>query len=435
MKRACDTKKIPFLHFFILVFLLFGFHFYSQASNLCQQQIDQNVQTTKDFKGVILDSKTKNPLAYVDINILGTNISTISNNEGEFLLKVPINNLDKTVMVSILGYEKKEIPLSKFKKENTKILLDVSLTELSNINVYGAKDAEALVRATLSRKNENYYNKNTVMTAFYRETIKKRNRNASLSEAIVQINKQPYSNSRHDDVILLKSRKNTNYSRLDTLALKLQGGPFGPLYTDMVKYPEYIFDKSNLNKYTFSLDKSTQINNRPVYVVDFKQSIDNKEPLYYGKLYIDSETLALTSAVFNLNVEDKTLSSEMFVRKKPGKVKVYPTEASYRVDYRTRNGKWHYGHGNIQLTFKVNWKNKLFNSVYTLNSELAVTDWKISDEADYQGQKLRPNVILTEKTSGFADPEFWGEYNIIEPEKSIENAIKKINKKLKREDS
>ena len=38
-------------------------------------------------------------------------------------------------------------------------------------------------------------------------------------------------------------------------------------------------------------------------------------------------------------------------------------------------------------------------------------------------------------TAGFADPEFWGEYNIIEPEKSIETAIKKINKKLERAES
>ena len=34
------------------------------------------------------------------------------------------------------------------------------------------------------------------------------------------------------------------------------------------------------------------------------------------------------------------------------------------------------------------------------------------------------------KASGFSDPNFWGAYNIIEPEKSIESAIKKISKQL-----
>ncbi len=432
MKNKRLYKNTPFIQIALLLFLFTAFTFNIQANNLYQEQVNQTIQTPSEFKGQILDGKTKKPLAYVDINVLGTNIGTITNNEGEFLLKVPNYYLDKKVVISLLGYKKREIPLSEFKNEDFIILLNESVTELDFISVYGSKDAVALVRATLNRKNNNYYNKNTVMTAFYRETIKKRNRNASLSEAIVQINKQPYSNSKHDDVTLLKSRKNTNYSRLDTIALKLQGGPFSTLYTDMVKYPEYIFNTANLSDYVFSFDTSTQINNRPVYVVNFKQSIDNKKPLYYGKLYIDSETLALTSAVYNLNVENKSLASEMFVRKKPRKVRVYPTEASYRVDYRTRNGKWHYGYGNIQLTFKVNWKNKLFNNVYTLNSEMAVTDWKISDEVSTKGEKLKPNVILTDKASGFADPEFWGEYNIIEPEKSIEAAIKKINRKLER---
>jgi hypothetical protein len=35
-----------------------------------------------------------------------------------------------------------------------------------------------------------------------------------------------------------------------------------------------------------------------------------------------------------------------------------------------------------------------------------------------------------EEVSGFADPEFWGEYNVIEPEKPIEQAIRKIQRKM-----
>ena len=75
---------------------------------------------------------------------------------------------------------------------------------------------------------------------------------------------------------------------------------------------------------------------------------------------MDAETLALTSALFNLNVSNKELSSRMYIRKKPKKVDVYPTQATYRVNYRTQNGKWHYAYSNILLSFKVNWKGKLF---------------------------------------------------------------------------
>jgi hypothetical protein len=206
------------------------------------------------------------------------------------------------------------------------------------------------------------------------------------------------------------------------------------LYTDIIKYPEYIFTSEDIPLYNFSFDTSTQINDNLIYVINFKQKPGIVEPMYYGKLYIDSKTLALTNAVYSLNVENKELSSKMYVKKKPRRVDVYPTEATYRVNYRSHNGKWQYAYSNILLTFKVNWKGKLFNSVYTLSSEMAITDWEINNTAmtRIKEQNIKPTTILTDETSGFSDPEFWGEYNIIEPEKSIESAIEKIRKQLKR---
>ncbi|HLT52097.1 MAG TPA: hypothetical protein VKZ93_09060, partial [Arenibacter sp.] len=49
--------------------------------------------------------------------------------------------------------------------------------------------------------------------------------------------------------------------------------------------------------------------------------------------------------------------------------------------------------------------------------------------------RLKTSVILGDEAIGFSDPDFWGEYNIIEPEKSIESAIKKIQRQLKRSGS
>ncbi|MFI1771422.1 carboxypeptidase-like regulatory domain-containing protein [Thalassobellus citreus] len=393
----------------------------------------QTIDSFTEIKGKVIDSKTNDPLIFTDLVIKDSNISTISNTDGEFVLKIPITLNNDILTISRLGYQKEEILISTL-KSNQKIKLTQAVTELTPISIATYTDAKALLKETLKNKSSNYNNNNALMTAFYRETIKKRRKNASLSEAVVQIHKSPYGSVKRDGIELIKSRKKTDYTKLDTLAIKLQGGPFSNLYTDIIKYPEYIFDKEDIDLYDFSFDTSTQINKNMVYVVNFKQKLGVTTPLYYGKLYIDSETLALTNAVYSLNVENKELSSRMYIRKKPRKVDVYPTQATYRVNYRTQNGKWHYAYSNILLTFKVNWKGKLFNSIYTLNSEMAITDWKTNDTkfARIRENIIRPTTILTDETSGFSDPEFWGEYNIIEPEKSIESAIKKIQKKLKR---
>ncbi len=397
-----------------------------------QKQTQQSKIEYAEYSGVVVDSQSGNPLVFASLTVDNTNISTITNAEGEFLLKVPETIKDATITVSFLGYHRKTIALSELKESNNRIALDATVTKLSEIHINLPKDAKTLVLKALSKKSENNLNEHVLMTAFYRETIKKRRKNVSLAEAIVNVYKQPYSSLKRDYIKLYKARKSTDYSKLDTVALKLQGGPFNTLYVDMMKYPEYMFTPENINQYAFSFAPSTTIGERPVYVIAFKQRDDIIEPLYYGKLFIDYKTLALTSAVYNLNVKNKELSEKLFVKRKPKDVKVYPTKASYRVDYREKGGKWYYGYSNVQLTFKVNRKGKLFNSVYSLTSEMAITDWEIDtlNEKVKHKDRLRPSIIISDEASGFSDPEFWGAYNVIEPEKSIESAIDKIRKKL-----
>ncbi|GAB1856338.1 carboxypeptidase-like regulatory domain-containing protein [Flavobacteriaceae bacterium MHTCC 0001] len=397
----------------------------------------QDNQAIKEISGKIVDVNSKDELVFADIAVEGTNITTVSNSDGEFLLKIPVEYSNKKLVITHLGYERKTLNISDL-ESNTKIMLTPSITELTTVNIAAPQfDARTLVIKTLQNKSSAYNNENALMTAFYRETIKKRRKNASLSEALVKIHKQPYTSIRKDHIELIKSRKNVDYDKLDTLALKLQGGPFSNLYTDVVKYPEFIFTDDAIDLYDFNYETMTSINKNLVYVVNFKQKPEVKTPMYYGKLYIDANALALTNADYSLNVKNRELSSGMFVKKKPRKVDVYPTNATYKVKYRTQNGKWHYAYSNIGLTFKVNWKGKLFNNVYTLYSEMAVTDWEIPEDKIVRARNmmLRPTSILVEQTSGFTDPQFWGAYNIIEPEKSIENAIRKIKKELDKKNS
>lgn len=417
----------------LLGMFLLGFGSIHSASAYFQ---DDTQQTTsfKQYKGEVLDDETKKPLVFAALTIEGSNISTITNTEGQFALKVPEDMLDAKVLVSFLGYKSRSIPLNEFSEEKNEIKLKISVTELSEVNLSIPKNAYVLVRETLKRKGQNYFDDPTLMTAFYRETIKKRRKNVSLSEAVVNIYKTSYSSERKDAVKLYKARKSTDYSKLDTVALKLQGGPFNALFVDIMKYPEYIFTDESLSNYTFSYDRSTRVNDQLIYIIDFEQRPDVQEQLYHGKLYIDAENKILTSAIFSLNITDKEAASKLFVRRKPSNARVWPTEVAYRVDYREKNGRWYYGYSNVLMEFKINWDKKLFNSVYSMSCEMAITDWEknVSSKFPKARDRMKSSIILNDEALGFADPDFWGEYNIIEPEKSIESAIKKIRRQLRR---
>lgn len=421
-KRNYNLK----LSVFILIVTSFSF-----SNALAFQKVQDDF---KQYKGRIVEKNSNKELVFATIALEGTNISTISNTEGEFLLKVPASIETGMVSFSFLGHTTKKISLEKLDEKNNKIELEISITQLAEVNIKAPKNAEALIREVLNKRGENYFNEPTIMTAFYRETIKKRRRNVSLSEAVVTIYKSSYASSKRDAVQLYKARKSTDYSKLDTVALKLQGGPFNTLYVDIMKYPEFIFVDATVDEYNFSFDRSTVINDRQIYVINFKQLESIREPLYEGKLYVDAENKTLTSAVYKLNITNRELASRLFVRKKPAKVDVWPTEVAYRVDYRNKNGKWYYGYSNVLLEFKVDWDDKLFNSVYSMTAEMAVTDWKKNSEGNSlkTKEKIKKSIILSDEAVGFSDPDFWGEYNIIEPEKSIESAIRKIQRQLKR---
>ncbi|MDT0644070.1 carboxypeptidase-like regulatory domain-containing protein [Zunongwangia sp. F363] len=412
----------------ILLLLIFSF---SPVFSFAFQQENQKNYT--EYKGMVVNSDNDDPIASALISVNRSNISTITNAAGEFVLKVPDSLVPVTVNVSYLGFTSKNLPLSYF-KENNRVELMESVEKLSEVNIFDAKNARSLVQKMLAQKDDNYITEQTLMTAFYREIIKRRRTNVSLSEAVVKIYKTPHNSRKKDLVSIYKARKSTDYDRLDTLALKLRGGPFNSLYLDLIKYTEYVLKPQMLETYEFSFDDPTKIDDRYIYVVNFEE-MDKSTPWYYGQLFIDAESLTLVRAKYKMDVDDRDLATRMFVKKKPAGSKVYPVDLYYEVDYAEKDGKWHFSYGNATMEYVVNWKKKIFNSRYTVNSEMVVTDWEKYSDSEWKKNVdiIDPYVVMADDVSGFYDTEFWGNNNIIEPEKSIQNAIEKIKRNMNKE--
>ena len=387
----------------------------------------------KQYKGIVVELDSRKPLGFATLTLEGTNLSTVANSDGEFSFKVPVAQTGGNVVVNFLGHREKVISLSTLKPDKNRIELELLTVTLGTVNIH-PRDPDMLMRSILSRRGENYNTDQNLMKVFYRETIKKNKTYVSLSEAVIDVYKQPILSSRSDLAELSKGRKSTDYTKLDTITFKMQGGPYTSLMLDIMKNPEMIFTEDMVGNYQFTIENITKIGDRLMYIMDFRQYPFVKEPLYYGKLYVDTETLAIISATFSLDVTDKVAAADLFIRKKPVGAKVYPTQANYQINYREKNGKWIFGYSRAELVFKIEWKKKLFNTHYSSTIEMAVTDWvKTIEKNAKPAEHLKSNVVMMEQVSGFADPDFWGVYNVIEPEKPIDQAIRKIQKKLSRD--
>ncbi|MFO8000709.1 MAG: carboxypeptidase-like regulatory domain-containing protein [Marinilabilia sp.] len=428
------TGKILYV-LFILLAMNFQYVQVSAANeddNAQQNDSDSHVV----IKGAVESGDSGDPLQFATIAIKGKNIATVSNSDGDFSLKVPRSDLDEEINISYIGYEKKTLPVSEFRNGRKTVVLDMTTVPLVEVSVFPS-DPNRLIRAVMSNRDENYLEDATKMTAFYRETIKKGWSHVSLSEAVVEVYKHPYDNSREDRVKLLAGRKSTDYDKIDTLAFKLQGGPYATTMLDIMKDPYLLFDHEMIDYYNFKISNITRIDDRTIYELSFEQKPHVNIPLFHGKLFVDMENMAVVRSIFNMNTDDRDEVSRMFIKKKPFGAKAFPTEISYMVNYRqAENGKWYFGYSRGELSFRVKWKKKLFNSNYHTTLEMAVTDWEKTDDKPFRGSdRLSMNAVMEDEVTGFFDPDFWGDYNVIEPEQPIEAAIEKIQKRLEQMES
>jgi carboxypeptidase-like protein len=429
MESILKYKLMKYLKVVLFCGVIFGFFQITPQINAQETQTSKFVQ----FNGKIIDGKSKSPLEFAAVTLNNSNISTISNIDGEFSIKIPNDLLNGSITITYLGFKSKTIELKNFSSKNAIFRLEESVEKLPGVNL-ATKDPYSVINNLLKKRVSNYVDSPLIMKAFYRESIKKRRTYASLSEAVVDIYKFPYRAPNNDYVNLKRARKSTDYRKIDTLVIKLQGGPYNNLHMDMIKNRNLFFTEDVFDIYNFTFDKIINLNKNTVYVINFKQKTPIVEPFYQGKLYIDTNSFALIKAVFSLNLENLNKASKFFVKKKPARADVIPTRTNYIVEYRMKNGKWYFGYSRIELTFKIDWNKKLFNSLYHLTIEMATTDWNVnSDNKSVKNKdRLKSSVILNDKARGFSDPEYWGEYNIIEPDKSIENAINKIKRQLEK---
>jgi hypothetical protein len=386
------------------------------------------------IKGKVIDSESRAPLVFATVAVKESNVAIVTNIDGEFTLKVGDLSTSKTIEISYVGYKNKTILLSDLKDNGSKnvIALESAPIPIKEI-IVKPLDPVFIVEKAIYNISKNYESVPNLMTAFYRETIRKNRSYVSIGEAVVEIFKAPYNNDlRFDGARIYKGRKSSDVEKMDTVLFKLQGGPVNALELDLAKNNETVLTIDAMQNYNYKLTGVVEIDNKPHYVIDFIQKPSVEMPLFMGSLYIEMDSYAITEAEFGFNLSNKEAAQSIFIRKKPLGMKVTPEIATYRTKYREQGGKWHFQYSRAEVKFKVDWNKKLFNTYYTTMSEIAVTDRTDQEVIKFAGKdKIKFSDVFSDKVTAFTDKEFWGDYNVIEPDQSIESAIRRLSRKLK----
>ncbi|WP_297329484.1 carboxypeptidase-like regulatory domain-containing protein [uncultured Bacteroides sp.] len=380
--------------------------------------------------GVVKNKDSKKKLENVNVSVVGLNIGTVTNADGTFSLKVAEPEVSRGLEISHIGYLNTRLSLEEIEKQNDLTIWMIPAPNLlSEVVVFG-NNPRTIVEEAIKKIPQNYANDNDMMTAFYRETVQKRRRYISVSEAIINVYKTSYSerNSERDRVQILKGRRLLSQKQSDTLAVKVVGGPNLSLYLDVVKNEDALLSMENLNYYEFSMEEPINLDNRMQYVVSFRPRVSLMYALFIGKLYIDHERLSFTRAEFSLDMANRVKAVEAILHKKPLGLRFRPQEVTYLVSYKQQGAKTYLNYIRNVIRFKCDWKKKLFSSSYTAYSEMVITDREHAVSDISYKNSFKPKQVFYDLVEEYWSENFWEKYNIIEPTESLEHAVDKLKK-------
>lgn len=389
--------------------------------------------------GKITDSSDGHSLAFASVTHVVSGVSNVSNSEGFFSLKLPMEVLpEDEIRVSFLGYVTATLSVEDFSGSCPDKPYGIQLPPVSftlDPAVIRSIEPLSLLMEAYDKVKDNYPSVTTGMTAFYREIIRRQSgRYLALSEAVLDINKASYTSFQSDRARIFKGRASTDYRAADSILIRFRGGVVAALDMDNVKNPfAGVWLREVERHYRFAMGEPVLRDGLFFYVVTFTQIDGSEEILYSGRLYIESGSLAIGRIELSLNVKGREeKAAGIMVVKRPPDTRFYVTKADYAVNYKRFGDTWHYDYNLMRIYLSSRKGKSFFRNNYVITGEMAVTAHNEAPARIGADERLRFKDFLSEKVGDFRDDDFWGDYNVIEPDKSIDAVIRRMIRRLER---
>lgn len=147
----------------ILLFTLLYF-----SGTYAQTKLAEETKVNQ-LKGIVIDSKSKDPLPYANIYVLRTTDGVISNEKGNFSLNIADLKESDTVCFQYIGYKTKNISFKQLQDSST-ILLEEELFNLSETLIFGSiPNLKEIVKKVIENKDGNYKKVTSKSKVFIRQ--------------------------------------------------------------------------------------------------------------------------------------------------------------------------------------------------------------------------------------------------------------------------
>lgn len=242
-----------------------------------------------NLEGQTIDSKTNLPILFAHVALKGTNVGTISNEEGYFSLKANFDN-DVEITFSSVGYATRTISVNRTQtQESIKVLLKPMTIELSEIVVRPeAETAKLIVEKAYASIDQNYWAEGHSLTGYLKESENTDGQPLYIAEAVLQADMPVLNSKEKIQTFHLKSRKK-EFPDLEKHDIVFKtGGSYVHLRSPVV-IPFKPMIPGRFKHFDYSIESYSVYNNKEIVIIAFTNL---RKELEHGRFIIDLESFA-----------------------------------------------------------------------------------------------------------------------------------------------
>jgi CarboxypepD_reg-like domain len=388
------------------------------------------------LKGIIINGTTGEPIGYATIGLSANGINTMSNEEGQFIFKIPAGDKDGSMYISHVGFKPITISIKTSPTGFLTIRLEENIHQLPEV-VVKTTNALDMINKAIAKIPDNYQTTPYLTTGFYRMTGTAEKSVIDLSEAAFEIFNGDYAR-KNKQFKLIKSRvdKDKEATAFDEHEyLYLGQSADAILHEDIVSEVDEpnLLNENRLKLYDFTFNGMVDYNGREAYEIGFDQKDGVMESNRKGKLLLDANDLAFLEFDYSLSPKGLKywkIEPEMQKRLDDEGVKLDMIGNKVIVTYTKYGGKYYLHHvlrtSNLHLS-----GGKKFHDYNPLvvKVDYLVTRIDTAGVNPFRNKDVLASNKSIEKQAGSAsDDNFWESYNLIQADFNVDSAVSIIRK-------
>lgn len=389
------------------------------------------------LKGVVLNSSTGEAISYATIALSANGINTMSNEEGQFIFKIPEDDRRDSVYIMHIGFLTVALAITVSDTGFMTIKLEQTFNQLPAV-IVKPLDALDLVKQAIVKIPDNYPATSYITNDFYRMTGKSENKIIDVSEAVFEIYSEDYA-WENKQFKLIKSRVDEDRAATTISgnnSLIIHESPNAILHEDIVSEVNQgnLLSGRRLKLYDFTFNGMVDYKGRQAYKIGFDQKDSVEESDRKGVLFLDSGNLAFLEFDYSLspkglkywklNPDEKEKLDLLGLQEYLARDKVLVTYleygGKYYLNHVQRTTFWHITGGKNLLHF-----DPLIVKVDYLVTKIDTVGARAFRKKEVLGNRKS----IEEQATHAIDDNFWESYNLIQADFNVDSAALVIRTK------